>query len=161
MRSPPSSAEKKPVPSRSMPPLSMEEVVMLLGLPASKADKLRAGDVFTGPSGLAGLLTVEMKDDVPVSARPTVMLGLKASELAGSEVQQLLELQTWLMSSGLWYLGAAADGELHLTALQTFNTSEDVASAIDLANVTAWVALSALLETMGANDGTSSSGEVR
>lgn len=161
MRTTPSSAEKKPVSSRSMPPLSMEELVMLLGLPVSKADKLKAGDVFTGPCGLANLLTVEMQDDVPVSARPTVMLGLKASELAGSEVQQLLELQTWLMSSGLWYLGAAADGELQLTAVQSFNTSVDVASAIDLANVTASVALSALLEAMAANGGSSSSGEAR
>lgn len=126
---------------------------MLLGLPRADAKSLVNGEVFTGPSGLECQLVAEIVEGQPKSARPTVLLGLKAYDLAGDEVHLLLTLQARLLSGGLWYLGASPKGDLLITALHPYYTSQEVAAAFDVANFTAWSTLQLMLEAMPLSEG--------
>lgn len=119
-----------------------------LALPIELADHVKAGERFTGRTGLSCLLEVDAVDGVPRSAKPTVLLGLHANELAGDEVAVLLNLQASLLSTGLWLLCMADDGELQVTCLRGFDAAREVATALDLAHVVAWSALHVLLEAM-------------
>lgn len=128
--------------------IALDTVASLLRLSAADAKRLAAGEAFDGPSGLRCRLEIERADGRVVSARPTVMLGIKANDLAGDEVHLLLTLQARLLSHGLWYLGAGAAGELQVTALHCQHSAEDTASAIDMANFTAWSTLQIMLESL-------------
>lgn len=130
------------------PALSLEELMVQLALPVEHADRVKAGERFVGRSGLSCLLAVDTIDGVPRSAKPTVLLGLHANELAGNEVAVLMTLQASLLSTGLWLLCMADDGELQVTCLRAFDNAREVATALELANVVAWSSLHMLLDAM-------------
>ena len=119
-----------------------------LALPVEHAERVKAGERFTGRTGLSCWLEVDVTGGASRSARPAVALGLRADELAGSEVAVLLNLQAALLSTGLWLLCMAEDGELQVTCVQAFETAREVALALDLGNVVAWSTLHVLLEAM-------------
>jgi hypothetical protein len=144
----PAFAVRRKKPAIAPPALSLEELMVQIALPPEHAERVQAGERFTGRTGLSCFLTVEAVDGVPRSAKPTVLLGLHANELAGDEVAVLLNLQASLLSTGLWLLCMADEGELQVSCLRAFDTAREVATALDLANVVAWSALHVLLEAM-------------
>lgn len=141
-------AVKRKKPAIAPPALSLEELMVQLALPVEYAERVKAAERFTGRTGLSCLLEVDTVDGVPRSAKPVVLLGLRADELAGNEVAVLLNLQASLLSTGLWLLCMADDGELQVTCLRSFEAAREVATVLDLANVVAWSALHVLLDAM-------------
>lgn len=124
----------------------MEEVASLLALSGDAARHLADSEVFPyGPAGLRCRLLIENAHGAPEAARPIAMLGLAANNLLGDEVRRLLNLQSLLLADGLWYLGTSGEGELQIMALRRYETSRDIATAVNLAGLLGWTTLRILL----------------
>lgn len=140
-------SSKRPSPSVArVPTLSMDEVALLLGLPAEDAERLARGDTFTGPSGLTCQLLMGEDLHGRSYARPLVMLQMRASDLFGDDVQHLLELQEKLLQDGPWFLGTSPTHELKLVSLQGHFSAKEVVFTLEAANALGLVVLRALLQ---------------
>jgi hypothetical protein len=125
----------------------IDEVASRLDLSQEAAAGFASGARFTRWSGLSIFLTFECRDDRVTAARPTVLLGLHAEELAGEEVRVLLSLQASLLEAGDWFLGMADDGELQLTCRRPM-AGKQLVAAVEMAELSAWSAVHTLLTAM-------------
>ena len=114
----------------------MEEVASLLALSGDAARHLADSEVF--PYGPAGLRCR------PVRAQGTAR-SRSPRDRRQHEVRRLLNLQSLLLADGLWYLGTSGEGELQIMALRRYETSRDIATAVNLAGLLGWTTLRILL----------------
>lgn len=121
----------------------MSRLALQLGLSAKDGDALIAPHLFTGPAGLA--CRVHLQDGDPPAVRPEALLPMSAQELAGSEVQRLLAVQSIVLGELGWFLTTSSEGLLQLTSLAWINDPVDAATALDLANGVGMAIIHALM----------------
>ncbi|WP_157572219.1 hypothetical protein [Hydrogenophaga taeniospiralis] len=121
----------------------MSRLALQLGLPVEDGDALIAPHLFTGPAGLA--CRVHLQEGDPPAVRPEALLPMSAQELAGSDVQRLLAVQSIVLGELGWFLTTSPEGLLQLTSLAWINDPVDAATALDLVNGVGMAILHALM----------------
>lgn len=133
----------------------MSQLALQLGLAAEDGPSLVAPRLFTGPAGLA--CRVHLQENEP-AVRPETLLPMAAQELAGTEVQRLLSVQSLVLSELGWYLTTSPEGLLQLSSLTWIDNPVDAATALDLANGVGLAVIHALMlddPTLGKPNGPS------
>lgn len=120
----------------------MSQLALQLGLSAGDGPSLVAPRLFTGPAGLA--CRVHLQESEP-AVRPEALLPMAAQELAGTEVQRLLSVQSLVLSELGWYLTTSPEGLLQLSSLSWISDPIDAATALDLANGVGLAVIHALM----------------
>lgn len=121
----------------------MSQLALQLGLSAQDGDALIAPHLFTGPAGLA--CRVHLQEGDPPAVRPEALLPMSAQELAGSDVQRLLAVQSIVLGELGWFLTTSPEGLLQLTSLAWINDPVDAATALDLVNGVGMAIIHALM----------------
>jgi hypothetical protein len=121
----------------------MSQLALQLGLSPQDGDALVAPHLFTGPAGLA--CRVHLQEGDPPAVRPEALLPMSALELAGSEVQRLLAVQSIVLGELGWFLTTSPEGLLQLTSLAWINDPIDAATALDLVNGVGMAIIQALM----------------
>lgn len=131
-----------PVPMTATQADFMSQLALQLGLSPTEGASLIAPHLFTGPAGLACRLHLLHGE---AAVRPEALLPLAAQELAGSEVQRLLAVQSLVLGELGWHLCTSPEGLLQLSSLAWIDDPADAATALDLANGVGLAVLNALM----------------
>jgi hypothetical protein len=109
----------------------LEQLAVLLGVPAGDHARLVAPNFINGPAGL--VCRLHLQPGV-AAVRPEVLLPLRADEFTGTALERLFTVQALLLDDLAWYLGMAPERMLSVTPLTWTGDAARIATALDLAN---------------------------